>query len=355
MMSGRLTGAMATALLGIGLAASATDVAAQTGAEYRRHETSRLVNTRQWYDTTLPFYRIQYPLLRHSPLADPAMAPAIRDAYLYVDTLMRSPNLDRLLQDADLRGMKHGSIGRLASYLFQMNDYNPVIFAQYADGAEMHRSDRSGSSLRQFSHVVYNHIRNTGGRQDNALYSTLRADYILRVKIRSVDPSFDEGQLENHYYRVTAEVLDTLKGQCFQPYERLELATAAPDNRTGSIQFQYTPDTYLQPTIGSRDRDDIPFPYTIDDPAFLTGEQRFGMRPGQEAIIFLRHDEHLVDAEHDYYYLHLDPWASNSALPIVDGRVRDLNHIWSDQDLLSYHDWRHRFLAVRSAIMNAGG
>ena len=59
--------------------------------------------------------------------------------------------------------------------------------------------------------------------------------------------------------------------------------------------------------------------------------------------------------ENDYYYLHLEPWASNNALPIIDGKVRDLNHVWSDQDLLPYRDWRSRFLSIRSTILSAEG
>ncbi len=353
MMNGRFTTAMAAVLLGLGMLALVDESTAQTGAEYRRRNKSRLAHSKQWYDPALPSYRIQYPALKGLPFPAEETPRSVRSSYLYIDTLMRSQEAARMLQQPELKGVKGRTVSRIASYLYQLNDYNPVMFAQYADGIDLHRNDPYRVSMRQISNSLYNRLHSDGGRQGNAIYSALHADYILRVKIRMVDPSFDEGQLESHFYRVTAEVIDTLKGRYFQPYERSSLAIAAASSYGATIQFQYTPDNYLDPAAGSRDRDDVSFPYKIDDPAFLTAEGRFGMTPGQEAIVFLRHDDHLVDAEHDYYYLHLDPWASNNALPIVDGKVRDLNHVWSDQDLLPYRDWRSKFLSVAASILHS--
>lgn len=353
MMNGRIRTAMAVVLLGLLMLAA--DATAQTGAEFRKKNRTRLADSGRWYDPGMPAYRIQYPALRENPAATVGIPRNIRGAYLYLDTLMRSPQVSRMFEKSDIREMKPRSISRLASYLYLVNDFNPVLFSQYADGIELHQEDTYRISLRRFSDAVYRHLREETGERGDAFYSLLYADYILHVKVHTVEPSFDEGQLETYFYRVTAEVVDTIKGRYFQPYERPALAEYVRPWGTSTIQFQYTPENYLQNGEIARERDEEKFPYRHMDPAFITGEGRFGMTPGQEAIIFLRHEDRLVDTDHDYYYLHLEPWASYNALPVVDGKVRDVNHIWSDSDLLSYGEWRSQFRSLRSRIVSAGG
>jgi len=355
MMNARTQTVATALLLGLGLLTLVSDATAQTGAEYRRKNKARLAGSGQWYDSKLPSYRTQYPALKESPLTIADIPRNVRGAYLYLDTLMRSPNASRMFQKSDVQEMKPRSVARLASYLYLMNDYNPMLFAQYADGIEMRQNDMYRLSFRRFSSSVYNHIRDAARGHGDALYSILYADYILRVKIHAVEPSFHEGQLETHYYRVTAEVTDTLKGKFFQPYERPALAEYVKPWGSSTIQFQYTPDNYLDPAEIARDRDEVKLPYQHNDPAFTTGEGRFGMRPGQEAIIFLRHGDRLIDTDNDYYYLHLEPWASYNALPIIDGKVRDVNHLWSDQEMLGYRQWRSRFQSLRNMVVSAEG
>ncbi len=37
--------------------------------------------------------------------------------------------------------------------------------------------------------------------------------------------------------------------------------------------------------------------------------------------------------------LDIESTASYNALPIIDGNIRDINHIWSNQTTISYSQW----------------
>lgn len=76
------------------------------------------------------------------------------------------------------------------------------------------------------------------------------------------------------------------------------------------------------------------------------------MRVGQEAVVFLTYDDWLIDATHDYFALKIEPIASVGALPIIDGRVRDVNRIWSNDLLMEYDAWRRRFFQIRDKILS---
>ena len=39
------------------------------------------------------------------------------------------------------------------------------------------------------------------------------------------------------------------------------------------------------------------------------------------------------------------------ALPIIGGQVRDVNHIWSDQTLLGYEEWKRNFMMLRERLL----
>lgn len=355
MMNATFRMAMAAVLLGLGFLPFTSDAVAQTAGEHGKKNRTRLADSGRLYRDGLPAYHIQYPALRQSPVTIVDIPRNVRSAYLYLDTLMRTPEAVNMFQKIDLKSINAGALARLASSLYQMSDYNPVIYSQYVDGNELRSEENYRFDLRRFSDAVYTRFRGQMNSHAPASYALLYADYILRVKIHAVEPSFDEGQLESQFYRVTAEVMDTVKGRYFQPYERPSLAAYVRPWAISTIQFQYTPDNYLEVSNTVRDRDDLKFPYTRKDPAFMTGEGRFGMTPGQEAIVFLRHEGRLVDADNDYYYLHLEPWASYNALPVLDGMVRDVNNIWSDRELLSYNEWRSRFQLLRGQIVNTEG
>ncbi len=77
----------------------------------------------------------------------------------------------------------------------------------------------------------------------------------------------------------------------------------------------------------------------------------FQMQVGQEALVFLTHSGQRYDSTNDYFDLNVDPRASYGALPIINGQVRDVNHIWSNQTMISYDDWKARVYELRNKIL----
>jgi len=274
------------------------------------------------------------------PVAVMSMPEEVRDAYKRVDDLLRTEGAGSMV-----RGEAHeGSDGTnwIAATLYRLNDHNPSVFAQYADETVRKHGAGYGATLRALGERVYARVRNESAVHGNALYSMLYADYILRVRVRAIDPPVRQSA-DNIRYEVTADVLDTLKGQTLPPMH----GPGASRGRS-FIRFAYLPGNYIDPEEISRDRDDVDFPYYKNDPEFSTTSGRFTMYPGQEAIVFLRYQEGSSEAEPALY---LEPWASYNALPVIKGQVRDLNMIWSDKEITTYEEWKGRFMGLRGELV----
>ena len=189
------------------------------------------------------------------------------------------------------------------------------------------------------------------------MLALLEAGYILRIRADAID-SMLSGSSEptaKYIYRITAAVLDTLKGHVFVSCPRFvatkditttERSIAASES---CMQFIYVKGLYSDP---NQLPSGAPHLYTARDPEFATGpDSLFSMKVGQEAVIFLRHSGWRVDSTYDYYHVRLEERASFGALPIIGGQVRDVNHIWSDQTLLGYEEWKRNFMMLRERLL----
>lgn len=192
----------------------------------------------------------------------------------------------------------------------------------------------ASDSIRRLEGIFssYSHNpRTVEAQTSRAGLSIHRAEYILHVRVRLIDSTIDATTADFNQYRVVADVLDTLKG----------MATPA------QIHFGYTPLNYFDASQLTRDRDDEAFPYEQTEPLFTTNEGRFTMKVGDEAIVFLRHDD---AQENGTYNLNLDPWSSYNALAVVNGEVRDPNHIWSEKSVISYDVWKANYESMRRVL-----
>lgn len=283
------------------------------------------------------------PLLTRNdiPLAVMSMPDEMRDAYKRIDELLSSAAAGSTVRGEAQQGGE-ATTATIASTLYRLNDHNPSVFAEYADETARKHGAGYSTTLRTLSQQVYARLRDESAAHGNALYSMLYADYILRVRIRSIDPP-PRGASDNVRYEVTADLLDTLKGQVLPTMH----GPAAARGRS-FIRFAYRPGNYIDPEEISRDRDAIDFPYLKNDPEFSTTTGRFTMCPGQDAIVFLRYQEGSSDGEPALY---LEPWASYNALPVIKDHVRDLNTIWSEKEIITYTDWRARFMELREKLV----
>ncbi len=338
-------------------------VAAQNESGRRNIDKEGFQQWRYWYENYL--YETQYPILRSLPPLSITMPWDILASYIYMDSLARFDNTnltERTLDRWRYERMINDTLRGMAKYIYRMMDYDPSRFTQYIDEVDLKGGTRYKASLRgissRVSPLIFESLPSTEPRA--AFMALLESSYILRVKVCSIDsmPTNSSSRGAKYLYQVTADVLDTLKGQVFIPCpeaQQLSQQKTSSMARTlsshpGCMQFVYVNGLYFNPRTIPPGAPDI---YTARDPEFAFGrDSLFAMKAGQEAVIFAVHNGRLVDSANDYYHMRLDARTSFGALPIINGQVRDINHIWSDQTMLSYEEWKRQFMALRDRLLS---
>ncbi|MEP7219474.1 MAG: hypothetical protein ABI876_11185 [Bacteroidota bacterium] len=310
---------------------------------------------RAWYDSTNAMFQIQYPIIRSLPPLSIGMPLDILYSYIYADSLVRFDSTREGVKRIWNWSSSNDTLKNMVKYFYKMQDYNPVILAQYANEVDLKRKVTYRVSLGDLQNALQEKLRaltqNIADR--NAMYSLLRPDYILRIKVISKDSMINKRSSLGYYrYSVLAEVIDTLKGNVFQTAYSGSTIKTGGDGHVQSvthplIRFQYTPINYFDPE-GETD----PTTYLERDSAFMTPTGEFTMNVGQEAVVFLRHVNHLSDYQYDYYDLDLDCRSSYNALPITNDNVSDVNHVWLPNTISSYSQWKSRFEGLRAALMS---
>ncbi len=308
-----------------------------------------------WYDSSLARYEERYPILRSLPPVHSGMPENVLRSYIYLDSIMRFGIGG--ITASQIKGDIGHDIKELARHFYTITDYNPVAFTQYRIEVSLLRSIRYQASLQ----ILYTDIRENIKRNavhDKALKqinSILYPDYVLRVRIMKIDSiQKDSGLLASGFrYRATATVVDTLKGRFFRactpdiPSASGGQKVVALNQEAPCIQFQYSRRNYFDP---ESDLNGGVWLYPNRDPAFMTENGSFRMEAGQEAVVFLSHYQSLFDSSADYLNLSLDLQGSFNALPIFDGKVRDVNSVWADDGMIPYDEWKLRFEAARRRI-----
>lgn len=326
----------------------------ETGTRHLKKENFQFM--RYWYDSTTAVYQVRYPIIRNIPPISPSMPLDIMLSYVIADSICRFAPQKEIT--AIMKGWTsmNDTLRYAAKFLYRMMDYNPIIFRQYQDQVMLLR----GSPFTTYLVDVKNGIRKrymnlVPPAEKNAVRTLLGAEYILRVKVLAID-SLPDKISTGMRYRVTAKVLDTLKGQVFQAAPCSETAQTILENDTPCLHFQYGIHNYFTPgqttAMLAAGAEYEPWPYLYQDSAFMRARDVFAMTVGQEAVIFLEHTTQRFDYEADYYDLELSPVYSYNALPIIDGQVRDINHVWSSNLWTSYTDWKHRATEIRDKILN---
>lgn len=310
-----------------------------------------------WYDSTISMYQTRYPIIRTIPPLAPSMPLDIMFSYVAMDSLARFGSPKEIAGLIRSWKSMNDTLRYAGKWLYKVMDYNPIIFQQYQDEVIFHYKHPFKADLRDAcNRVVDKYAPLVQKAERNAVYTLLESDYILRVRVVAVDSMKHKSARGMWRYRVTAQVLDTLKGRYFQTCTSgdnpapLAQAAAPP-----CMYMQYTNYNYITPGIANIAGGYEPYypRYATNDTAFLRGFEKFGMSAGQEAIVFITLGNKRMDNEADYYDVDISPSCSNNALPIIDGRVRDVNFVWSESLWLSYSDWKARFNELRNKILNA--
>lgn len=341
--------------------------------------------TGSWYDSTVSMFQLKFPIIRSIPPLRSDMPLNVVASYVVIDSLCRT------IETRIARGMINGwttmndTLRNAVQYLYRAVDYDPVIFTQYGGETEINAFDEVDTSVLKpaitfttsskdsaFRASNFNNIPYVAGRYKASLprlknyieekfrnlvnnslnkmglYSLLLSDHIFRIKVLSIETTNNKlSGATSKRYRVTAQVLDNIKGKKYQtisPELSLQISDTTPD----VIQFQYSSSTYKH--LRSYEFKERYYPNPIPDSAFLF-DREFKMTTGQEAVIFLTYGNPFLDDKHDYFDLDLEPRASLNALPVINGQVRDVNHIWSNSDLSDYNIWKNKVNILINKIL----
>lgn len=309
-----------------------------------------------WYDSTTAMYQIPFPILRSLPPFNSGMPLDVLLSYIIADSIARFDHGHQTEQV--IRGWRtmNDTLRNALRYLYIMTDYNPIILTQYL--GEVGSSGCVSLVVPQLRHALRRCAPNTS--EAKALYGAIYAGYALRIRVLAVDSMTlkpEPGPATHTMYRAMVEVLDTLKGRVFPSCEQAMRSNnhdALSMSTAPCTSIMFTNATYWDP----REQIDafVPWPaesrlYFARDPAFCTADSSFIMHPGQEAVVFLNYYGQRLDSMYDYFNLQIEPQCSFGALPIIDGKIRDVNHIWSDDLWMEYADWRQRFFAIRDKIL----
>ncbi len=351
----------------LGLLLVVTAAQAQNESGRRPINKQRWQETKVWYDSSTATFEVRYPIIRSLPPVNSGMPWDILGTYIYMDSLARFDAYNQTAKALDRwmgEGTMNDTLRWMITYLYKVTDYNPIIFRQYADETELKMGNRYVASLNRLASGIKQGYRLAAPNKEDmrAIYAMLYSDYVLRVRVNRVDsmPLKNPGLFDTHIFRVTAEVVDTLKGHVFttcnqqSTYKALDEGEEGPFVSTEGwnpcITFNYEHHNYPDPYGTPRG----PFLYFARDQEFtMPADSGFTMKPGQEAIVFLSHHDALKDSTRDYYNLAVEVQGWN-ALPVLDGQVRDLNRAWvsTSQTMISYEEWKARFMALRDKILN---
>lgn len=309
---------------------------------------SKTAFARNWYDSTKHIYHLHVPILRMLPPLTSNMPYDVMRAYVHLDSIARF-NIDGdLVQFSSAWTAKPELLKKMLSRYYTAMDYDPLRYQQYEYETAL-KSSQFKSSLGGLTRYLPAALLDAASDPNEryALTSVIVPDYVLRIKITAID-SMPTGYPANdpigaYTFNVTAQVLDTIKGQTFHP----SASSAAPGSMSvsihPSINFQYYPGAYFPGDVYRKLK---------EDETFLRDRKNFSMRVGQEAVVFLSFINQKFDSVSDAFELSVEPRASYNALPIIDGQVRDVNRIWSSQTMINYMDWRQRFLVIRDKILS---
>ncbi len=355
--------------------ASAHLASAQNESGSRSLSRSQWQKMGYWCDSTTAMFQTRYPIITSIQPVSTSMPYDVLLSFVYLDSLLRFGDGKEAFARMRLWSSMNDTLKEMAKTLFRIDDYDLRILTQFVDEVGLNRKvtgnprtiingdtipansiarGRYVMSLadlrREFLSAYYRTIPVASERK--ALVSIVGADYVLRINVLSIDSMVNKNSpLGYKRYRVTEQVMDTLKGKVFtSPVTPLGTKDAgmAQLATNPTIQFQYTPMKYLLYT----EFPNYPPRYPLRDSAFSAADGSFTMAVNQRAIVFLGHQNDKVDNQFDYYDLDVQPLYSNNALPITGGNVRDVNNIWTTTTSTPYATWKSRFQTLKSKVQS---
>ncbi|MEP7234057.1 MAG: hypothetical protein ABI778_02055 [Ignavibacteriota bacterium] len=270
----------------------------------------------------LPFQGVPkyaFPKLTSVPPLNTEMPPPVLLGYIFIDSFARTLSEDSV--GKFLNFLTFSDTSRIAlSYLYQMDDYNPIKYFQYSI------SDPYGVPYKT-APIFFTH---TFGRNISRVYpDSLKvtplfySDYILDLWVTDTIPHTDTiSAISKRVVGVIGNVLETIKGQVLPPCSGGSSSSA---DGTGNIaetglpciKFEYRPD-----------RIRIPHGASIIKPDSLTvfADGSSWVKTNREYLVFLSYRD-LKCSDSLYNYALIEPvYVSStcaSMYPVIGGHVYD--------------------------------
>jgi len=309
------------------------------------------------YDSTRDWYHKQFPIIRSLPPLNSGMPSEVLSAYVHLDSFARFNVNGDLVQSTMVAPAwlaQPDLLKKTVAAYYAVMDYDPVMFEQYDFETGLKIRKRYKTPIGLVTEELPDVLAQAASlpREGEALKAVFMPDYVLHVKVVTIDsmsmnwPGYSP--LGTHIFSVTADILDTLKGRVIPFCEQniVPSGSSMPEGTYSRVRFQYFPG---YPRLYDQ------FRRLQADSTFLMPGQRgprtFTLRVGQEFIVPLTVSNWKLDTMYDYFNLTMDRVAQYT-LPVIDGQVRDVNRYWSDNLLMSYADWRRRFVEIREKILS---
>lgn len=219
---------------------------------------------------------------------------------------------------------------------------------QYLNNVSSKYYHQSLNNLTSSEIGILSSILSKNSKKQHALSIINYAAHILRIKVNSVETAkrIDKPykKTDKLIHNVYATVIDTLKGRVFSNCncnillkQKTTLNEEYNDNHGSKICFTYGQGPY---TKGKNDESllDLSSDYFPKD---------IQLKPGQELLVTLTYFDYKRDWDFDY----LTPTLIY-VIPIIDGKVVDWNHDWSDSDKIEYSKWKEIYKSKYDALLN---
>jgi len=282
-------------------------------------------------------------------------------AYTVVDSLAKLITTEQAVSYLSTITWNSDTMKTIFKYMFSLHNYDFVRFKQYLYETKYNQSGNYKADLDEVFRYISYFYKKSNDTIMKKKYSILGSDAILFVHVVKVDSmkaihasaSRNADTLTYDFYQATFRILDTLKGNilpCSKPNANLKSEqTQSYSFPTMFAEFDYN--TYWQDKDESHRK---PMFEKIEPLYYDSSKTMFRIKPGDTAIVFIHNTDFQSDKYQDLFYLCFVNYYSNAALPVVNGMVKDINHIWFDQDFTPYQDWKNQFNSIKDSILLGG-
>lgn len=331
---------------------------------YSQNETgirSGNLGNMNYFDIHNNIYPLQVPVLKIIPPIDDAMPKQVKKSYRMVDVLARKYTTSKAISYIESLHCESKEFATILKHLFILENYDFVRFTQYIFETNYNQLGLYKADLEDIRRFILSKFIQDNLPSMKKNLAILGSQAILKIQVVRIDSmkaihasaSRNADTLTYDFYKATFRILDTLKGNilpCSEPYENLKseqgLSFSFP-----TMFFRYDENTFYQDRWESHR---IPLFKKIEPMLYDSSNKMCRFKQEDTAIVFIDNSYLQSDKFNDFMYLRLSCYYSNAALPVVNGMVKDINHIWFDQDFTPYQDWKNHFNSIKDSILRLG-